>query len=103
MLTDPRVVIEDCGANATSFDRKASEVAKAPTRAVQFPAIYFARATRFECRGECFENFEFRNGTGNFYFFSFSRLFPESCSACFSALTLTNVMTTPRSLAPARW
>ena len=62
MLTDPRVVIEDSGANATSFDRKASEVAKAATRAVQFPAIYFARATRFECRGECFENFEFRTG-----------------------------------------
>jgi hypothetical protein len=45
-LTDACVVIEDPGANATSFDRKASEVAKAPTRSVQFPAIYFARATR---------------------------------------------------------
>ncbi len=46
MLTDPCVVVEDSGANAISIDRKASEVAKAPTRSVQFPAIYFARATR---------------------------------------------------------
>jgi len=46
MLIDACVVIEDSGANAASFDRKASEVAKAPTRSVQFPAIYFARATR---------------------------------------------------------
>ena len=45
-LTDVCVVIQDSGANATSFDRKASEVAKAPTRSVQFPAIYFARGTR---------------------------------------------------------
>ena len=77
MLTDPRVVIEDSGANATSFDRKASEVAKAPTRSVQFPAIYFARATRFECRGECFENFEFRNGTGNFLLLFVFPAFPQ--------------------------
>jgi hypothetical protein len=46
MLTDPCVVVEDSGANAISIDRKASEVAKAPTRSLQFPAIYFARATR---------------------------------------------------------
>ena len=44
-LTDTCVVIEDSRANAISFDRKASEVAKAPKRPVQFPAIYFARAT----------------------------------------------------------
>ncbi len=103
MLTDPCVVIEDSGANATSFDRKAREVAKAPTRSMQFSRYLFRTCDKFECRCKCFENFEFRNGTGNFYFFSFSRLFPKSCSACFSALTLTNVMTTPRSLAAARW
>jgi hypothetical protein len=45
-MTDASVAIEDSGANATSFDRKASEVAKAPTPSVQFPGIYFPGATR---------------------------------------------------------
>jgi hypothetical protein len=74
MLTDACVVIEDPGANATRFDRKASEVAKAPTRSVQVPAIYFARATRSSAAASVSKISSL--GTGNSISFRFPG-FPE--------------------------